>query len=372
MTDFALGALPPDRIDALIAKLTANPLGESADSPSDSVYVWSGKSLAAGFDMREHCSAVEDQLQWGTCTANTTVGASELFLKRAGQFEPDRDELSRDFNYWWAGVLDGWQGKDVGRTVRNALRAAQIYGLCRESTEPYSAEGITQPPPPAAIVEGAQHRLTKFARIAGDPLTEVKQALNDGFPVSMAFRVHRWVFNITGPLETHWRQPGALAAKDPLNDVVGNHDVLVVGYQDSTDPSGGYFIVRNSWSPEWGDGGYWAMPYDRIGDAYEFWAVESFNGLDVAPVAPPLSSSEVEATRQRMLRLGLSHINAHGEYLFGPSGMEMYGAATIALLKHEGKTFRQMAQIGGIDESAIATFASSNAAMVAAWEGALR
>jgi C1A family cysteine protease len=52
----------------------------------------------------------------------------------------------------------------------------------------------------------------------------------------------------------------------------GGHAVLAVGYDDSTQR----FLVRNSWGDQWGDGGYFTMPYEYLTNpdlAQDFWAI---------------------------------------------------------------------------------------------------
>ena len=39
--------------------------------------------------------------------------------------------------------------------------------------------------------------------------------------------------------------------------ILGGHAVVAVGYDDSKE----CFIVRNSWGTNWGDAGYFYMPY---------------------------------------------------------------------------------------------------------------
>jgi C1A family cysteine protease len=58
--------------------------------------------------------------------------------------------------------------------------------------------------------------------------------------------------------------------------VVGGHAVLAMGYDDAKR----VFLVRNSWGPAWGDGGYFYMPYaylldDNLSD--DFWTVRLAN-----------------------------------------------------------------------------------------------
>jgi hypothetical protein len=47
----------------------------------------------------------------------------------------------------------------------------------------------------------------------------------------------------------------------------GGHAVACVGYDDYG------LIIRNSWGPTWGSGGYCTLPYDQINKIYEAWAL---------------------------------------------------------------------------------------------------
>ena len=56
---------------------------------------------------------------------------------------------------------------------------------------------------------------------------------------------------------------------------VGGHALCIVGYDDNI--AGGVFKIANSWGKEWGDSGYFYMPYDFIlnGDcASDFWTIK--------------------------------------------------------------------------------------------------
>lgn len=58
--------------------------------------------------------------------------------------------------------------------------------------------------------------------------------------------------------------------RNPIAWLESAHALCMVGYQDDeTVPGGGYFIVRNSWGPDWAtqcpDGrGYCWLPYDYL------------------------------------------------------------------------------------------------------------
>lgn len=55
--------------------------------------------------------------------------------------------------------------------------------------------------------------------------------------------------------------------------VLGGHAVLAVGYDDGAK----VLIIRNSWGDEWGDKGYFYMPYEYIENpslAHDFWVIK--------------------------------------------------------------------------------------------------
>jgi len=57
-----------------------------------------------------------------------------------------------------------------------------------------------------------------------------------------------------------------------FDKAIGGHAVLLVGFKDSTKK----FIVRNSWGPDWGDNGYFTLPYKYVIDpklACDFWTI---------------------------------------------------------------------------------------------------
>jgi hypothetical protein len=53
-------------------------------------------------------------------------------------------------------------------------------------------------------------------------------------------------------LTAQWERPGEVIGP-PEGEVVGGHAVCLVGYQ--RDGNGVQVRVRNSWGPQWGDGG---------------------------------------------------------------------------------------------------------------------
>jgi C1A family cysteine protease len=58
---------------------------------------------------------------------------------------------------------------------------------------------------------------------------------------------------------------------------VGDHAVVAVGYDDAKRN----FIVRNSWGSDWGDKGYFYMPYEYLmasDYADDFWTIRSVTG----------------------------------------------------------------------------------------------
>jgi C1A family cysteine protease len=94
----------------------------------------------------------------------------------------------------------------------------------------------------------------------------LKQALASGYPVAFGFEVFT-SFETEAVAET-----GIQLLPQPHEHHMGGHAVLMVGYDDADQT----FLVRNSWSAEWGISGYFKMPYAYAVDsklASDFWVI---------------------------------------------------------------------------------------------------
>lgn len=78
-------------------------------------------------------------------------------------------------------------------------------------------------------------------------------------------------------------QSGILPMPKNGQQKMGGHAVLIVGYHDNAtknkcifgNQSDGYFIVRNSWGADWGQQGYFQMPYEYFNQyTYDYWIMD--------------------------------------------------------------------------------------------------
>lgn len=93
----------------------------------------------------------------------------------------------------------------------------------------------------------------------GSQLSKACTYLDQGIPVAAGFL---WPSNLQ--FET---KAGLSVFKVPAtkSQVYDGHSVALVGYKKSNlFPGGGYFIIRNSWGPNWAEEGYAYMPFDYV------------------------------------------------------------------------------------------------------------
>ena len=96
----------------------------------------------------------------------------------------------------------------------------------------------------------------------------MKGCLNEGFPFVFGFTVFPSFESDEVAGNGEVPMPGA------GEQTLGGHAVMAVGYDDQKQA----FIVRNSWGPTWGLGGYCYMPYaylldDNLSD--NFWVIRT-------------------------------------------------------------------------------------------------
>lgn len=222
-------------------------------------------TLPAVVDLRPGCSAIENQGQLGSCTGNAIAGLIEYLDRKASK----NLEVSRLFIYYQERVLEGTVNYDSGAYIRDGIKAVNIYGAPLESLWPYTIGRFATRPTTAAYADAAKRKAGAYQRVTN--FAGVKSALAQGYPVVVGFTVYESfegnANNTTGMM------PYPNTATE---QVLGGHAVAIVGYNDTL--NGGRFICRNSWGANWGDRGYFYMPYSVIQDtsmSSDFWIITS-------------------------------------------------------------------------------------------------
>jgi len=218
-------------------------------------------SLPESVDLRPFCSLVEDQGQLGSCTGNALAGALE-FLEQKDRI-PFTD-LSRLFIYYNERAIEHSVKADSGAQIRDGVKSLTKQGVCSEKKWPYVISKFTAKPTAVCYKEAQKHLISSYHRIL--TLDEMRTCLAEGYPFVFGFTVYESFESL------HVAQTGVVNMPKSSERVVGGHAVLGVGYDDSQRR----FIVRNSWGTNWGQKGYFTIPYGYLASrnlADDFWTI---------------------------------------------------------------------------------------------------
>ncbi|KII70619.1 Digestive cysteine proteinase 2 [Thelohanellus kitauei] len=106
-----------------------------------------------------------------------------------------------------------------------------------------------------------RYRLLSYVDIPGGHENKLISAVSSKGPVSVSFDAKHREFMLY--------HSGILRIRQCRKDQM-NHAVLIVGY--SIDPSGSYYIVKNSWGTKWGESGYFRMAMNENMCGIASWA----------------------------------------------------------------------------------------------------
>lgn len=215
--------------------------------------------LPSSVDIRSKCPAVYDQGILGSCTANAGVAARVMLSDL-------KVDLSRLDLYYNERSIEGTVSEDSGASMRDIGKAIAKYGVCEESFFPYVTEKFADAPSADAVSNALNYVVKSYYSVS--TVDEIKSVLAvKQQPVMIGIQVYESFESETTAATGKVKLP---TKRDKL---LGGHAVLVVGYDNKHK----WFIVRNSWGPDWGDKGYFYLPYTYLtkGYGYDYWVLQN-------------------------------------------------------------------------------------------------
>ena len=163
---------------------------------------------------------------------------------------------------------------ESGSLLRSCFKAVEAKGVCRHALWPYAAAAATpvfgKPEdtifPPGTHEDAQKRRILSGLYLLGTPnnvdeIRGILAGMNERRPMPVCVTVDTFegcddgTFAFPATCEADGRLASAVAWQ-------GRHGLLLAGYVDEAAyAGGGYFIVRNSYGEDWGEGGYGKMPY---------------------------------------------------------------------------------------------------------------
>ena len=201
-------------------------------------------------DLRPKMPSVYDQNELGSCTSNSGGAAFQYDQIKQGipNWTPSRLAL-----YYGERELGGTVKTDSGAQIRDCVKVLAKTGVGPESLWPYDITKFTKKPPTQYYKVATLNQALRYERV-DQTAAAMEQVLAKGYPVLFGFAVYE-SFESAAVAKTGMVPLPKKGEKD-----LGGHAVLCVGYNRPKK----LFIVRNSWGPNWGDKGYFYMPYDYL------------------------------------------------------------------------------------------------------------
>lgn len=219
------------------------------------------EKLPAKVDLRPNFDfPIYNQGQLGSCTANAIGAAVQYEMHKQGQKDWTPSRL---FIYFNERLIEGNPWSDSGAQIRDGMKVVNQLGYPPEEVWPYAVNQFAVRPSLSVYTRAHNTRVTQYLRVYQD-VGILKSCLASGFPFVGGITVYS-----SFPQTGNW---GVVPMPGPDDSVEGGHALIFVGYDDGPKT----FTFRNSWGPDWGNGGYGTIPYDYLHDpnlSADFWTV---------------------------------------------------------------------------------------------------
>lgn len=216
-------------------------------------YTFDPATLPTKYDeISKNWGDILDQGDLGSCVSNSVAYAIRYtrYVEKLPVFNP-----SRLFIYYYGRVIEGSPAnEDTGLYIRDGYKSVANYSVCGEANWPYDTSKFAIEPSKYAQDAAKQHKKFQYLAV-NQNLNELKYCLSQGYPISFGITVFESFMSADVARTGVWNYPNINTEQQ-----LGGHAVTLVGYDDSTRR----FKVSNSWGKDWGDQGFFYMPYDYV------------------------------------------------------------------------------------------------------------
>ncbi len=219
-----------------------------------------GMGVDGFVDPRDDMPPCYDQLALGACTGNAIAGALEydMILDETHYGTP-----SRLFIYFEERKREGTIESDAGAFGRDGFKTLRKIGAPPEEDWPYDISKFADEPDVAAYDAASEGQIKDYVHPGLGPkvsplerMEAFKRVLTNRQTIAFGFTVYE-------SFEQPWDAPGVMPRPKQGESVLGGHEVLCVGYIEEYPE---HALCRNSWGTEWGEDGYFLMPWQYLCD----------------------------------------------------------------------------------------------------------
>ncbi|MBQ8943427.1 MAG: hypothetical protein IJ050_02890 [Clostridia bacterium] len=225
-----------------------------------------------------YVTPVKNQGDYGTCAAFSTVSCLESDYIMQGYGTKDNTDFSEAYLYWFS-INNYWDDENSryngdgfsmeGNVFSIGLNELELFSSLKTDTaiayekdfpySPYNNFNMGDYSEIERVSSGCNVRVKDVVTFDLDDRDSVKQWVTKHGGASVMFNSNQFYHGDNGTVAVNKIK------------ILSNHAVTIVGWDDDFMPQGrfsglvmrepGAWYCKNSWGPDWGDNGYFWLPY---------------------------------------------------------------------------------------------------------------
>lgn len=233
-------------------------------------------------DNRKYSSPISDQGIQGSCGGQAIISMVEALTKFVyGKYY----DMSPAYAYWNSRQMMGEQYTKIDSGSMNRLNVKGVVkrGCIPNKEFPYNEKVVNLAPTYTQMIDALDYQALKYFRVDSEPkydmalVEKMKLILAQGYNIFTGFTAYDFIYDVN-------RRNPVLKYPSKTDRNIGGHAVLIVGHSNdiNTNVGQGAFLVQNSWGTDYGDRGFFWIPYEYFsnGIGVDSWVITSIEFLD--------------------------------------------------------------------------------------------